>query len=173
MCNSLNSLSNLNNIKKSLKREEKEILLNRQIKLITELGEPADSFNIIDEKMMTNDDIKEFTLAIKTGVPGRPPKKSKIIKKPTLGDKYEIRFRYDLRQGIDGPKVLPNGRTRDFCQIILKANRYYTEGDISKMENGFGLPVFKYAGGWYTNPDTGETTPFCRHAWYMVFVERK
>jgi hypothetical protein len=41
------------------------------------------------------------------------------------------------------------------------------------MSNGFGLSVFEYAGGYYTNPETGETTPYCRHGWFMLFVERK
>jgi hypothetical protein len=163
----------LNDIKRSLKKEEKEIKLQRQIKLINELGEPAHKFRVIDQLPMTFDLIQEFNLAIKTGVPGRPPKKTPVIKKPTLGDKYEIRYKYDLRQGIDGPKILPNGRTRDFCEIILNANRYYTRNDINTMSNGFGLSVFEYAGGYYTNPETGETTPYCRHNWVMLFVERK
>jgi hypothetical protein len=78
-----------------------------------------------------------------------------------------------LRTGISGPKILPNGRTRDFCAIIIEADRYYTKGDINTMSNGFGLSVFEFAGGWYNNPDTGETTPYCRHNWTMIFVERK
>jgi hypothetical protein len=122
---------------------------------------------------MTIELIDEFELAIKTGVPGRPPKGRAYTKKPTLGDKYEIRYRYDLREGISGPKKLPNGRTRDFCVQLLDANRYYSREDINTMENGFGKSVFKYAGGWYNNPDTGETTPYCRHNWFMVFVEKK
>jgi hypothetical protein len=166
-------LDKVNIAKKVLKKEEKSIELQRQIKLINELGEPAEKFNIIDELEMNSDRIKEFNLAIKTGVPGRPPKKTRVIKQPTIGDKYEIRYKYDLRQGIDGPKILPDGRTRDFCEIILDANRYYTREDINSMSNGFGLSVFDYAGGWYTNPDTGQTTPFCRHSWMMIFVERK
>jgi hypothetical protein len=171
-------LKSINEIKKALKKEQKEILLSRQIKLINELGEPAHKFRIIDELPMTFDLIQEFKkkdekLAIKTGVPGRPPKKRDIIKKPTIGDKYEIRYRYDLRVGIDGPKILPDNRTRDFCKLIIDANRYYTKGDISSMSNGFGTSVFEYAGGWYHNPETGETTPYCRHNWIMIFVEKK
>lgn len=166
-------IPNIDSVKRSLKREIKEIELKRQIKLLNELGEPAHKFRIIDEIPMTYKLIEEFELAIKTGVPGRPPKKTPIIKKPTIGDKYEIRYRYDLRAGIDGPKILPNGRTRDFCEIIIGANRYYTKQDINAMSNGFGLSVFEYAGGFYTNPDTGETTPFCRHNWIMIFVEKK
>lgn len=164
---------NANIAKKIIKKEQKSIEYDRQLKLIKELGEPAEKFNIIDEKMMTIELIKEFDLAIKSGVAGRPPKKNRVIKNPTVGDKYEIRWRYDLRLGIDGPKVLPGGRTREFCVDVLSANRYYTKEDINSLSNGFGLSVFEYAGGWYTNPDTGETTPYCRHSWYMIFVERK
>lgn len=163
----------VNEVKRSLKKELKEIELQRQIKLVNELGEPAHKFRVIDQLPMTFDLIEQFHLAIKTGVPGRPPKKTKVIKKPTLGDKYEIRYKYDLRVGIDGPKILPNGRTRDFCEIILNADRYYTRNDINTMSNGFGLSVFEYAGGYYHNPDTGVTTPYCRHNWVMLFVERK
>lgn len=164
---------NANIAKKIIKKEEKSIELQRQTRLINELGESAEKFNIIDELPMTPEMIKDFNLAIKTGVPGRPPKKTKVIKQPTIGDKYEIRYKYDLRLGIDGPKVLPDSRTRPFCEIILDANRYYTREDINSMSNGFGLSVFEYAGGWYTNPDTGETSPFCRHNWVLLFVERK
>lgn len=163
---------NIDSVKRSQKKELKEIQLQRQIKLVNELGEPAEKFRIIDQLPMTWELIQEFELAIKTGVPGRPPKKKKVITRPTLGDKYEIRFRYDLREGISGPKILPDGRTRDFCEIILDANRFYTRNDINTLSNGFGLPVFEYAGGYYHNPETGQTTPYCRHNWYMVFVER-
>lgn len=166
-------IPNLNNIKVSLKKEVKEIDLARQVKLINELGEPAHKFRVIDSLQMTPELIEEFKLAIKTGVPGRKPK-GREIKRPTIGDKYEIRYRYDLREGISGPKKLADGRTRDFCTNLIDANRYYSREDINTMSNGFSnLPVFDYAGGYYTNPDTGETTPFCRHSFYMIFVEKK
>lgn len=165
-------IPNIDIIKSSLKKEVKQIELERQIKLINELGEPSRKFRIIDEMSMTPEMIKEFDLAIKTGVPGRPPK-GREIKRPTLGDKYEVRWRYDLRAGIDGPKKLPDGRTRPFCTLILDADRYYSREDINTMSNGFGLSVFEFAGGFYTNPDTGETTPYCRHEWLMIFVEKK
>jgi hypothetical protein len=161
----------MDDIKRSLKKETKEIELQRQIKLISELGEPSRKFRIVDEMPMTPEMIEEFKLAIKSGVPGRPPK-GKIIKRPTLGDKYEIRWRYDLRGDVSGPKKLPNGRTRAFCTNILDADRYYSREDINTMSNGFGLSVFEFAGGYWTQPD-GSVSPQCRHQWLMIFVERK
>ncbi len=65
----------LKDIKRSLNKEMKEIELKRQIKLINELGEPAHKFRIVDEMPMTHQLIQDFDLEIKTGVPGRPPKK--------------------------------------------------------------------------------------------------
>jgi hypothetical protein len=166
-------MCNINDIKRSLNKEDKVIELARQVKLIRELGEPAHKFRIIDSLQMTPELIEEFKLAIKTGVAGRPPK-NKQIKRPTIADKYEIRWRYDLRDGVDGPKKLPGGRTRPFCSELIDANRFYSREDINTMSNGFSnLPVFDYAGGYYSNPETGETSPFCRHSFYMIFVERK
>ena len=167
-------ITNLNNIKGSLKKEVKEIDLARQIKLIRELGEPASNFRIIDSQPMTPELIDEFELEIKTGVPGRPPKGRAYTNRPTLGDKYEIRWRYDLRDGVDGPKKLPDGRTRVFCVELLDADRNYSESDINTMSNGMGWnsSVFRYAGGYWTQPD-GSVSPQCRHQWNRVFVERK
>ena len=166
MCNKC-----INDIKRSLNKEKVEIDLARQVKLIRELGEPARKFRIIDEMPMTPNMIDEFELAIKTGVPGRPPK-AKATNRPTFGDKYEIRWRYDLRGDVQGPKKLPGGRTRVFCTELIDANRYYSRQDINTMSNGFNLSVFEFAGGWWTQPD-GSVSPQCRHQWLMVFVERK
>lgn len=165
-------IPNLNNIKKSHARECKEIDLARQIKLINQLGEPAELFRVVDEMMMTHEMIEDFLLEIKTGVPGRPPKKKATAKRPTFGDKYAVMYRYDLRENVSGPKILPDGRTRQFCTELIDANRYYSKEQINTMSNGFGLPVFRFAGGYWTQPD-GTVDKQCRHAWFMVFVERK
>lgn len=164
-------INGLNDIKRSLKKEEKDIQMMKNIKLINALGLPASKFRIIDELPMSFEMIKDFDLAIKTGVPGRPPK-AKAVSRPTIGDKYEIRYRYDLRAGVDGPKKLPDGRTRQFCTELIDANRYYSKQDINTMSNGFGLSVFEFAGGYWTQPD-GSVSPQCRHNWIMVFVEKK
>ncbi len=33
--------------------------------------------------------------------------------------------------------------------------------------------VWKYKGGWYTNPDTGKTTPYCRHEWVQQITIKR
>jgi hypothetical protein len=164
-------MCDINDIKRSLNKEDKVIELARQVKLIRELGEPACKFRIIDEMPMTPNMIDDFHLAIKTGVPGRPPK-AKATTRPTIGDKYEIRWRYDLRSDVKGPKKLPGNRTRVFCTELIDANRYYSRQDINTMSNGFNLSVFEFAGGFWMQPD-GSVSPQCRHQWLMVFVEKK
>ena len=44
-------------------------------------------------------------------------------------------------------------------------SKAWTFEKIDSMNNEFGLNVWSYRGGFYTNSDTGETTPFCRHVW--------
>jgi hypothetical protein len=162
------SLDNLDNIKRSIKNDEKAIKLAKHIKLVSELGEPAENFRIIDRKEITYDDIQEYNLAIKTGVPGIRPKKSQIVSRPTFGDKYEIRYNYDLREELSGPKLLDT--SRDFCVHIIDANKMYLRQDIDKMSNGFELSVFEYSGGFWNND--GVIEPKCRHSWFLNFVER-
>lgn len=162
----------IKNIKKEMKRQllEKELL--RRVDLITILGEDINNFTILDKQIMTPELIDDFlalspnSKSITSIIPGGD--KPRIRVGP---ENYEIRYNYDLRTGIDGPKLLDT--SRDFCVNLIKANKLYTRDEINRMENGFGLPVFQFAGGYYRNPDTGETTPFCRHAFYQNIVIRK
>lgn len=162
----------IKNIKKEMKRQllEKELL--RRVDLITTLGEDINNFTILDKQIMTAELIDEFlalnpnSKSITSIIPASD--KPRIRVGP---ENYEIRYNYDLRTGIDGPKLLDT--SRDFCINLIKANKLYTRDEINRMENGFGLPVFQFAGGYYRNPDTGETTPFCRHAFYQNIVIRK
>lgn len=163
-------------IKKSMLAEQEQKQRNILLSKLNSLGDPAHMFRIIDEREMTLEMIEEyedFFLAIKSGVPGRPPKLKPVYGRPTVGDKYEIRWRYDLREGVSGPKILPDGRTRAFCQDVLAAGRFYTRADIDRLSNGFPEldSVFRYAGGWWTQPD-GIVSPKCRHTWKQMFVEK-
>ncbi len=168
--------TNIKDIKSSLKKEEAEKSRRIFLAKLNRLGEPADRFRVIDQREMDLamiNEYEDFFLAIKSGVPGRPPKLKPVYGRPTIGDKYEIRYKYDLRDGVSGPKVLPDNRTREFCQDLLASNRYLLRSEIDQLSNGFPelTSVFRYAGGFWTQPD-GTVSPKCRHAWYQVFVER-
>lgn len=64
-------------------------------------------------------------------------------------------------------------RNRAFCAKILETDRFYSRAEIQEMSSIFGYDIFKFRGGWYHNPNTGEDTPFCRHRWHANQVMKK
>jgi predicted transcriptional regulator len=81
-----------------------------------------------------------------------------------------VRYGYALAAGIKGTLVIPT--TRDFCRQIVESNRVYSREDINAMSAQLGYDVWKRRGEWYTNPDTGITTPQCRHIWQQQLLRR-
>jgi predicted transcriptional regulator len=81
-----------------------------------------------------------------------------------------VRYGYALAPGIKGTLVIPT--TRDFCRQIVESNRVYSREDINAMSAQLGYDVWKRRGEWYTNPDTGITTPQCRHIWQQQLLRR-
>jgi len=81
-----------------------------------------------------------------------------------------VRYQYGLAPGIDGPVIIPT--SRDFCRKIEGSGRVYSREDITMMSNELGYDVWKRRGQWYTNPDTGITTPQCRHIWVQKVLRR-
>ena len=82
---------------------------------------------------------------------------------------YEIRYSYEKRQGVPPVKT----KSRDFCKALMGAERLYTREEIKFISGKEGRDVWKYRGGWYTNPVTKVTTPWCRHIWMQNLVKRK
>lgn len=82
-------------------------------------------------------------------------------------------YKYILR--ADAPKL--ETVSRDFCQRLVEQsrNKSWTREDINGLNNGVSeLPdVFSARGGFYNNPKTGVTTPFCRHVWQQRLVRLK
>lgn len=83
--------------------------------------------------------------------------------------KVSVRWRYALRDDV--PAAIEG--SRPFCQKLMSSGRTWTTDEIKSLDNG--MPgdigdVFLYRGGFYRNPDTGETTPFCRHQWVAEVV---
>ena len=92
---------------------------------------------------------------------------------PAPVDRFMVVYSYQKRPGIEGPPKLPNGRTRDFCARLLEINRLYTRDDINSISSRVDRNVWNYRGGWYTNPQTQVTTPYCRHIWVQQLVIKK
>jgi hypothetical protein len=86
-----------------------------------------------------------------------------------IDSQYEVRYRYQEVPGIPPVKT----QSRNFCIKLLQLNRLYTRAEIQSISLKLGRDVWRYRGGWYTNPDTGKTTPWCRHEWAQQIVIAK
>jgi hypothetical protein len=92
---------------------------------------------------------------------------------PAPIDQFMVVYSYKKRPGIEGPPKLPDGRTRDFCARLLDINRLYTRDEINNISSRVDRNVWNYRGGWYTNPQTKVSTPYCRHIWVQQLVIKK
>lgn len=78
---------------------------------------------------------------------------------------------FKIMYGYDGPQ---DSRNRPFCARMMELNRLYTRAEIETISRRLGYSVFDRRGGWYHNPSTDETTPYCRHTWTsFVTIKRK
>lgn len=80
----------------------------------------------------------------------------------------KVRYTYEEIEGIPDLKTT----SRPFCsQLRSTPTKMYSLEEIASLStshlNDMGLPedVFTYRGGFYRNPVSGQTTPFCRHYW--------
>lgn len=80
-------------------------------------------------------------------------------------------YKYVLRG--DAPKL--KTESRDFCKNLVDQSKTksWTRQDINALNNGQIPNVFASRGGFYNNPTTGATTPFCRHVWQQRLVRLK
>ena len=84
-------------------------------------------------------------------------------------NRFEVRYSYQERIGVPPVKT----QSRDFCKRLLGLNRLYTRQEIEQISIRINRDVWKYRGGWYTNPETGATTPYCRHIWNQQLVIKR
>lgn len=80
--------------------------------------------------------------------------------------RFQVRYSYRTRPNVPDVKT----QSRAFCVKLIELNRSYSRQDIDNISQRVDRDVWKYRGGWYTNPDTGATTPFCRHEWIQQLV---
>lgn len=81
----------------------------------------------------------------------------------------QVRYSYEVKAGL-GPTLLDT--SREFCVDMVNLDRLYTRDEIDKLSNELDTDVWRYRGGWYTNPNTGKTTPSCRHEWKQNVVKK-
>ena len=84
-------------------------------------------------------------------------------------ERFEVRYGYRTR--LDVPPV--KSGSRQFCERLLGLNRLYTKDEINTISGRVDRDVWRYRGGWYTNPDTQVSTPWCRHEWIQQLVVKR
>lgn len=64
--------------------------------------------------------------------------------------------------------------SRDFCQKMLAASvgKYWTNAQIQSIGVSVNRNVWQRQGGFYTRPNTNTTTPYCRHSWEQIVVQK-
>lgn len=82
-------------------------------------------------------------------------------------DQFEVRYSYEVKPGF-GAEVIST--SRDFCKELIRQDRMYLRSEIDTISNRIGRDVWVKRGGFYHNPDTGRTTPWCRHEWVQHLV---
>jgi len=85
------------------------------------------------------------------------------IKKLTPITSFKVMYSYEQRPNVPAAK----SGSRPLCVKLYNGgdSLFYTREEIQNISSQLGYSVFQLCGGWYTNPDTGKTTPYCRHEW--------
>jgi DNA-binding MarR family transcriptional regulator len=78
-----------------------------------------------------------------------------------------IRYSYEVSPGL-GERIIDT--TRDFCRRLIQLDRIYSRKEIEQISQRLGYSVWQRRGGFYHNPRTGVTTPYCRHRWVEQVV---
>jgi hypothetical protein len=86
-------------------------------------------------------------------------------------ERFEVRYGYRTRLDVPPAK----SGSRQFCERLMDLNRLYTRDEINAISNRLTpyRDVWRYRGGWYTNPDTQASTPWCRHEWIQQLVVKR
>ncbi len=82
---------------------------------------------------------------------------------------FKVLYSYEKRPNIPDAK----SGSRPLCSELIKRDLFFTREEIQNLSNQLGYSVFQLCGGWYTNPNTGKRTPFCRHEWKRNVVVEK
>lgn len=136
-------------------------------------GESVDNYEVKSSKHATfkeEDESEMISLAFKeNNETAKPP-----VKPPRVDIKtpqFLVRYSYEKRADVSGPDILPNNRTRPFCQRMVKANKFYSRQDINQISLILGYNVFEQVGGFWN--DNGVIKPHCRHIWKANIVVKK
>jgi hypothetical protein len=97
----------------------------------------------------------------------------KGLERKSANVEYET---YTVYQYVTRPDVPEAESSRSFCKRLLKLSndgKRWTKDAIDNISNQMDGNAWTYRGGFYTNPDTLETTPYCRHIWKSITKTRR
>ena len=158
----------INRVLTGIEKSILDLLIDNPKMPITEI---AQALNI--EQSIVNDLLSELQNAGALNNDFEPTEDAKqSIQKPE--DETFIVYKYAERP--DAPAV--QTQSRPFCIRMMALSRVkrYTLQQLELLTNDFGqsgIDIFTKRGGWYNNPNTGQTTPYCRHIWEMQIVRKK
>jgi hypothetical protein len=143
---------------KSIKDVRTEI--KKELGISISVSDLTDTITKMVDSGVLQVEVSEGSIKVVPVAEGEP----KPAKPSTPRREVEVLYSYE------GPK---DDKNRAFCAKILETAKYFSRTDISEMNRIFGRDIFKTRGGFYHNPTTGATTPFCRHTWHMNKLIRK
>ena len=158
----------INRVLTGVEKNVLDLLIDNPDLPITEI---ADALQLPQDQV--NDIIAELQNSGALNKDFKPTKDGKeSIQKPE--DETFIVYKYIER--ADAPPL--KTQSRPFCikMLALSRTKRYTLKQLELLTNDFGqtgIDIFTKRGGWYNNPRTGQTTPYCRHIWEMQIVKLK
>jgi predicted transcriptional regulator len=129
--------------------------IDDNLKALTEVGAIEEKTRVVRGEEVIE---RKVTETGKTSIQNRP----EIVK-------YKILYSYEERPGI--PAAVSG--SRPLCKRLFESKLYFTGSEIQDISDQLGYSVFLLCGGWYTNPDTKKSTPYCRHFWQKNVVVEK
>jgi len=121
---------------------------------------------LIDDNVLTEDISRVGEVSRKITRTGEA-----AIKRLTPVTSFKVLYSYEERPNVPAAA----SGSRPLCETLYKGGNslLFTREEIQNISNQLGYSVFQLCGGWYRNPNTGKTTPFCRHEWRRNVVVEK
>jgi len=139
-------------------------------------GEPTATANKISKMLDEDLDVIEGLLAalvLKGLIDSVYQPTEKGLGQKTISPDVEVYTVYKYVTRDDVPRAK---QTRPFCKRLLTltaTGKVWTKEAIDNITNELGEDAWTYRGGFYTDPQTNITTPYCRHVWKSVIKTRK
>ena len=93
---------------------------------------------------------------------------AKGMKEIVVKQNISVVYSYEKKPNI--PDLVKGGKSRPFCETMLRNNKVFTRQEIDQISGIIGRDVWSFRGGWYHNPENDVNTPSCRHVWNQHII---